>query len=253
MSISRITAMSDGVFAIAITLLVFNIKLPELPADHVRHDLPPIVKGLGPYLLSYVLSFAMIGVYWVGHHNIFHHIRRSNRVLLWLNLLFLMCVAFLPYPAALLGRYPHERIPLIVYGLTLICTGLSLQLLWWYAAVWAKLIPAKPSRFLIRQASFKILAVPAISLLSIGISFINPMASVWIYLMVPLIYVLPNRLDRQWVDVNEKRDLSVPADCHADPAELEAMLAEAEQNSAEVMAGHSDDRSASAAGHGRGG
>jgi len=198
MSISRITAMSDGVFSIAITLLVFNIKVPDLKPHDVPAGLPAAVRALWPYLVSYVLSFIMIGVYWVGHHNIYHHIVRSNRLLLWLNLLFLMCVAFLPFAAALLGRYPQAQTALIVYGSTLICTGLALELLWRYATARGRMIRGELNAGLVRQASVKILTIPAVSVLSIALSWASPAASLALYLLVPLLYVMPNRLDGYW-------------------------------------------------------
>jgi len=190
--------MSDGVFAIAITLLVFNIKVPDLPRDAAARELPRAVYALWPSLLSYVLSFMMIGVYWVAHHNIFHLVRRSNRLLLWANLLFLMCVAFVPFPAALLGRYPDQRVATIIYGATLIATGLSLELLWWYVASGGRMLAAPLHRRVIGQAAFKILTIPVISVASIGLSFASARASVTLYLLVPLLYVVPDRLDRHW-------------------------------------------------------
>jgi uncharacterized membrane protein len=78
MSMLRIAAMNDGVLALAITLLVFNCELPGLPAAHVHDDLPTIGKGLGTYLLSHALSFAIIGVCWASDHSLPDHIRRSD-------------------------------------------------------------------------------------------------------------------------------------------------------------------------------
>lgn len=197
-SIARINALSDGVFSIAITLLVFNIKVPDLPGDAAGRELPRVLYALWPPLLSYVLSFMMIGIYWVAHHSIFHLIRCSNRLLLWANLLFLLCVAFVPFPAALLGRYPGERVAAIIYGATLIATGLSLQLLWWYASAGGRMLARPLPRGVIRQASVKILSIPVLALASIGLSFVSARLSLALYLLVPLPHILPHRLDRQW-------------------------------------------------------
>ncbi len=96
----RITAFSDGVFSIAITLLVLNLCVPTVPGE--------LLDQLGkqwPSLLSYILSFVIVGIYWVAHHNMFHYIKRSDRPFLWINILLLMCVAFIPFPAGLLGQF----------------------------------------------------------------------------------------------------------------------------------------------------
>lgn len=106
LSIQRLTALSDGIFAVAMTLLVFNIRLPEQKAD-ISVDQ---VIALWPKLLSYALSFVVLGMYWISHHNIVNLIRRSNRVFLWLNLLFLMCIAFLPFASATLGEHGQQRL-----------------------------------------------------------------------------------------------------------------------------------------------
>jgi uncharacterized membrane protein len=82
-----------------------------------------------PKLFSYLISFAVVGIYWVGHHNLFRFITRADRVLLWLNNLFLLCVGFIPFPAALLGSYGTRRVAVVVYGTSLILTGLTLAMI----------------------------------------------------------------------------------------------------------------------------
>jgi hypothetical protein len=101
----RIEAFSDGVFAVAITLLVLNFKVTGLSASELRSQ----VLGQWPHLLAYILSFVIVGVYWVAHHTLFHFVARTSRALLWLNNFFLMTVAFLPFPAGLLGEYPSSQ------------------------------------------------------------------------------------------------------------------------------------------------
>src|SRR5579859_4030399 len=133
LSTSRLEAFSDGVFAVAITLLVLNLQVPQLAASAVAKELVPDLGKLWPKLLIYALSFVIVGIYWVAHHNTFHYIKRSDRTLLWLNLLLLLCIVFIPFPTALVGQYPEQQISVASYGGTLVITGLVLQLLWWYA------------------------------------------------------------------------------------------------------------------------
>jgi hypothetical protein len=89
LSTTRIAAFSDSVFAFAATLLVLNIKVPELLPAQLT-ELPRQVFQLWPQLLSYIMSFVIVGIYWVAHHVMFHHIKRSDRLMLWLNITFLM-------------------------------------------------------------------------------------------------------------------------------------------------------------------
>lgn len=102
MHTARLETLADGVFAIVMTLLVFELRIPELPGAAAA-DLWAAVVLLGPSLLSFIVSFLVLGVYWVGHHSQFQHIRRADQTLLWLNILFLMCVSLVPFSAGMLG------------------------------------------------------------------------------------------------------------------------------------------------------
>src|ERR1051325_2879669 len=113
---SRLEAFSDGVFAIVITLLILDIRFPEVDYSQFRVTLISLL----PRILAYVMSFIIIGVYWVTHHNSMHAMRKTDRNFLWLNILLLLCVSFIPFPTSLLGRYPFQAWPIIIYGCTLL-------------------------------------------------------------------------------------------------------------------------------------
>jgi uncharacterized membrane protein len=133
-SLNRILALSDGVFAIALTLLVLNIEVPEIPEDLVAEELPGTLLDLWPKFLSYLLSFVVIIFYWMAHHSIFGLIKDHDWALVWLNSLFLMCVAFLPFPTALLGGYGYQQLVVVIYAGSLAITRLLLSLVWWYVS-----------------------------------------------------------------------------------------------------------------------
>ncbi len=120
LSTNRIEAFSDGVFAVAITLLVLNLQVPQIAASLVSKDLPQKLLDLGPKLLIFALSFIVVGIYWVAHHNTFHYIKHADRNLLWLNILLLLCIVFIPFPTELLGQYPDQQI--------------SVHHLWWHTS-----------------------------------------------------------------------------------------------------------------------
>src|SRR5689334_17077913 len=120
---SRVEAFSDGVFAVAITLLVLNIKIPglDLPPGQVPKD-TVLWQGLPdhlPSLVAYVTSFATIGIMWINHHRLFTHIKRTDTALLLLNLLLLLIIVFIPVPTALLAEYitlPNDHVAAIIYS-----------------------------------------------------------------------------------------------------------------------------------------
>ncbi len=121
MNKQRLEAFSDGVFAIVITLLILDIKIPEaLPAE-----LGGALHRVIPQVLTYILSFFIVGLYWNLHHQVSTQIKRIDEPFTWLNLVWLLFVSILPFPTALLGRYPLQSIPLTVYGINLILVNVT--------------------------------------------------------------------------------------------------------------------------------
>src|SRR5919202_4451794 len=148
--LDRIVFFSDAVFAIAITLLVLNIQVPEIPQGLVAEELPSRLLDLWPKYLSYVISFLVILSYWMAHHSVFSAIRGYDRGLIWLNSLFLMCVAFLPFPTALLGNYGDQQLVVTLYAGSLAITRLLLSAVWWYVSTRHRLIDSALDPGLIR-------------------------------------------------------------------------------------------------------
>lgn len=114
---ARVLALSDGVFAIIITLLVLEVHVPELTQGQ---SLNQALAELRPSLTAFVISFVLAGIQWVGHRDLFALIRRTDRGLVWLNILFLLPLCLLPFGAGLLGRYDQEPVALRIYGLLLV-------------------------------------------------------------------------------------------------------------------------------------
>jgi uncharacterized membrane protein len=129
----RIVNLSDGVFAIAITLLVLDIRVPDIPEGMVATELPAALLSLWPKYFGYVLSFVVISTLWVIHHSIFRPIRAYDRGLLYLNFLFLMFVAFVPFPTLLLGEYGNHQLPVAIYAGTLAAGRMLLTAIHWYS------------------------------------------------------------------------------------------------------------------------
>ncbi len=129
---ARVVAFSDAVIAIAVTLLVLEIRAPE-DTEHLLHGL----AALWPSYVTYVITFMMIGQVWANHHVMFDHIRHADRVLLFLNTVLLMSIAFLPFAASVLAnslRDGHgERTAVVFQGLAFELAAVLFNVIWWYA------------------------------------------------------------------------------------------------------------------------
>ena len=191
LSTDRIEALSDGIFAIAMTILIFDLKVPILHKETASATLPDALLALWPKILGYVISFVILGVYWVAHHLHFASIKRADRGLLWINILFLMCIGFVPFSTGLMGEYIHHPLPVILYGINLIVISLVLALHWWYATRHGRLVDATIDPHLVRSVIHVIFMGPVVYLAAIACAFINTMISILLYALVTLIYIIP--------------------------------------------------------------
>jgi uncharacterized membrane protein len=191
----RIEAFSDGVFAIAITLLTLELKLPPIPANQVPADLPQVVLRLWPEFFSFVTSFLVIGLFWVAHHRLFRHIVRSDFTLLWLNLLLLMCIAFLPFPTELMAEHGQHQFSIVFYASSMAVTGLVLAPLWFYAVKDYRLVADDLDPALLRHYSQHALLLPLAFLVSIGLSLlVAPIAANLFWLLIVVAYFMSPRV-----------------------------------------------------------
>ena len=189
----RICTFSDGVFAIAITLLVLELQVPDqAPAGGLIELLP----GYLPKLTGHVITFAILGIYWVAHHNMFTYVRWHDRVLLWLNILFLLFVAAMPFLTALIARYGDDQTAVVASAGAIMLAGLSLELMWWYATTDHRLVAPGLDPKLISLWHRRILLAPAAYLLAIGLSFISITATKGLFLCIAVAYIAPNPWDR---------------------------------------------------------
>jgi uncharacterized membrane protein len=192
--VARVEAYSDGVFAIAATLLVLEIKIPGDVPDAAA--LRQALTKQWPAYLSYVLSFTYLGTYWAHHHNVFRHYRRTDHIFLKLNLLFLMLIAVFPFPTGMLGAYlrahdEREQIAAVVYnGLSLV-TGAVFLGMWVYATGRCRLVDHDMDAALIRLTTLRYTIAPVGYALAFAVAFWSADASLVINLLVTLFYLLP--------------------------------------------------------------
>ena len=190
-ALERLIFLSDGVFAIAITLLVLEI-IPDIPVT--TSDLPGALLHLMSKIITYAFSFILVSIYWMTHQNMFRYIKRSNNVLIWLNILYLMSIAFLPVSTIVLGDYPGQKTAVIFYAGTLIITGIFIILIWWYASSGHRLVDKRLDPLLIREHVERSLIGPIIFLLSIAIAFFQPLVAEFTWLLIGFVLFIHIRI-----------------------------------------------------------
>jgi uncharacterized membrane protein len=131
-SLERVGALSDGLFAIAMTLIVLEIRVPDLGPHATDGDIATALGALAPRFVTYLLSFLTLGIFWNGQQTQLSYLARGNRDLAWLSLLFLAIVALFPFTTSLLAEYLESRLALGLYWLDIAFCGLALLAIWTY-------------------------------------------------------------------------------------------------------------------------
>jgi uncharacterized membrane protein len=182
--IGRILALSDGVFAIAVTLLILDIAVPATTSDN---DLSRALLDLWPRYLAYVLSFLVISRFWVIHRQAFRLIARDDATLVWLNLLLLLFIAFLPFPTAVLGEHTGTPTAAVLYAVAVGLTSAASAAYFWYASGRGNLLRPDVGRAHIRAMRARSLSGPVFFALTVPIAAFFPYvaAAVW-FLAFPL-------------------------------------------------------------------
>lgn len=182
MNKQRLEAFSDGVFAIVITLLILDIRIPDVQPALLGASLIALL----PQLLTYVLSFFIVGLYWHLHHQVATEIKRIDGAFIWLNLVWLLFVSILPFPTALLGRYPLQPIPLTIYGLNLILVNVTgfVIIVYFQKHPYLRLTPMSSAE--LRALAPIYVIVNSLYAVAIGSAWIFPWLSYGIYVFVLL-------------------------------------------------------------------
>ena len=209
--LQRLLFLSDGVYAIAATLLAVELGLPEAAADLHGSELLDRLQDSWPQILAFVTSFLFIVNFWVGHTMQFHLVRRFDGGLTWLALVQLLCIAFLPFPTAVVGEHPSDRVAQQFYLLSLLVTGLSMWALWAYMSRKHRLVDHDLSADDIRRVHVISASVPAsflvlMILVALGIGhLVNPLVLAYLIAFAGVV-----------LGVYEGRE-SLPADVEDDP------------------------------------
>jgi uncharacterized membrane protein len=179
--LERLIFLSDGVYAIALTLLAVELVLPESSADLQDRELLKSLLESWPKVLAFLTSFTVIANFWVGHNVLFQHVRRFDGGMMWLALLQLLCVAFIPFPTSVIGGHISDPVAQQFYFSTLLVTGLVMAALWWYITSRRQLLDPDLSPRFIRRTHAISMILPMILLVlmvlvAVGIGrLINPL------------------------------------------------------------------------------
>lgn len=198
-TVERVNALSDGVFAVAITLLVLSIAVPSIRGPVTESKLAHGLAELWPHYYAYVLSFVIIAMFWISHHSLFSVIRRVNKVLIWLNIFYLMLICFMPYPTNILSLFGKTTVATVLYAAVLAGASILQGTMALYAVHNRRLVDddfdVKEAGAYLRHAYI----MAGIFIASIGVAFWSPQAARYVWLLLLAVPVV------EWLAFGRKR------------------------------------------------
>ncbi len=188
-STARLEALTDSIFAVAMTLLILDVHLPVITGTISSDSLWQGLLAILPKLLSFAISFIILGMFWVAHHTEFHYIEKLDHKIIWLNIFYLLFVCAVPFSAGLLGSYADNQVAIIVYGFNLMILVLIHFAMWQHASehkdLMVKDLDVRINKLVSRMTFFAVVGYLA----AILFSFWSREAALIIYAIVPLPYI----------------------------------------------------------------
>ena len=193
LAVDRLSALTDGVFAIAITLLSLDVVVPTIRDAASGSDLIDALIDQWPSYLAYTVTFFLIGAYWINHHRMFNLLRGVNHTFLILNIFFLMAIAIIPFPNAFLAEYGRDvnlrGVAAAVYGLAMAALAVMFNLVWWYAGWNMRLFEPACHPAHVRKVLNSYVVGPVVYGLAVALTPVAPLVSIVVYLLVPIGYL----------------------------------------------------------------
>ena len=193
---NRIEALTDGIFAVAMTLLVLDIKPPVHLRFETSEALIDHLSVLEHSFVMYAISFVVLAMFWMGHHLQFHFVRHVDRRLLWINLLFLLVAVVVPFSTNLVGDHGHLQLPIVLYAVNLLVLTLLLFLQLRHLAASPHLIAPDLTPEAIAHLHRQLLLFGVVPVVSIAASFYSPRLGMYLYALLAVAAFLPGRIDR---------------------------------------------------------
>lgn len=193
----RLEALSDGVFSIAMTLLVIDIKVPNISGTHLTNaELFNELIKLIPLFGSYYISFTVLAMFWISHHAFFHSFTKTiNRALVLINMLYLCLLAFIPFSANLLGEYSYSEVAVMVYGCNILAIGITSAIMLHYAIYSKEIENGEISSRTMKQARIRTTITPLFALLGICVSFMSIPLSLILYAFPIVFNIIPGSIN----------------------------------------------------------
>ena len=192
--LEHVVSFSDAIFAFAITLMTLSVDIPDLPTNLTQSELLDELYALYPQFESYVISFAVIAIFWVSYHQVFNHIKGSHITMVYLNLIFLLLITLLSLSTSLVINYSTYQISYIIYNFIVIMTSLLLALIWWYAKKNRHLMDKNLDSLVIKGILINFMSIPIVFTISIIISFVNLDIAQYFWLVIfPINMVIKHR------------------------------------------------------------
>jgi uncharacterized membrane protein len=191
-SVERLAALSDGIFAVSMTLLALDLRVPTRDAIHSEHDLWHALVVLSPRLVIFVMSVMTNGIFWVGQQTQLNHFARADRNLAWIHIAFLCAVTLTPFTTSLLAEYIHYRTALLVYWFNIVLLGAALFWSWSYATRYKLIVddaPADIHHAVVRR----IVIAQALYAAGAALCFLNTYYSIAAIVLVQLNYAIAPR------------------------------------------------------------
>jgi uncharacterized membrane protein len=195
MASGRLEALGDGIFSVAMTILVIELALPVLKGDSWKDFVEALNQSWHGFL-CYMISFVVLGIMWFGHRMMFEYIGRTNRYFIFLGVLFYMVVCLVPFSTRFLASETMKWYAILAYGVNLSLCNLTLYAQWVYGINRPTLMEKELPAEVRAEASRLFLLSPVVYAIAIGISFFMPLVSIIIYVITPLLYLIPNKLDK---------------------------------------------------------
>ena len=188
---ARVEAFSDGVFAIIITLLVLELRVPHIELPATAEALSEALVHLLPKFIAWVISFAIVGVIWVNHHRIFHALKSIDHNLFWLNLNLLLWTSFIPFPTALVGDYLNNKLAMSFFGIANSMMGFAFLFIRLYMWRHPETTEGLSREYLWKGVRNVLLFGPSLYLTGAALAWVHPYIALAVYGFIPLYFILP--------------------------------------------------------------
>jgi uncharacterized membrane protein len=195
MASGRLESLGDGIFSIAMTILVLELKIPDVIGNS-WNDFKTSLHESWYSLLCYVISFIVLGIMWFGHRLMFEYIGKTDRYFIFLGVLFYLVVCLVPFSTRFLAKDTFKWYAIMVYGLNLSLCNLTLYAQWLYGAGKIQLLHREIPEEIKKEAHILFLLSPIVYSVAIIISFFVPTISIIIFIVTPILYLIPNKVDK---------------------------------------------------------